>query len=163
MLDFKLLWLFIGLNTINVIIQTVKSIVTVKCGKLSAALTNAVAYGLYTIVTIYMLCDLPLMAKAGVVAGCNLIGVYLVKLAEEKARRDKVWKIEATFRTKNQEAWRNCLVALDSKDISHNYIDAGKYTIINIYAETQDESVKVKEILKTYPEIKYFVTETKIL
>ena len=73
MMNLELFGTFVGLNIINVIIQTVKSICTVKCGKGVAALVNALAYGLYTIVTIYMLCDLDLWVKAGVVALCNLI------------------------------------------------------------------------------------------
>ena len=95
-MDTKLLIIFIVLNIFNVIIQTVKSIATVKCGKGAAALINAVAYGLYTIVTVYLLCDLDLWLKAVIVAVCNLIGVYVVKLLEEKARKDKLWKVEAT-------------------------------------------------------------------
>ena len=55
-----LLLTFIILNILNVIIQTVKSIATVKCGKTAAAIINAVAYGLYTIVTVYMMCELEL-------------------------------------------------------------------------------------------------------
>ena len=95
-MDWTLLLIFIGLNIANVIIQTIKSIATVKCGKGVAALVNAVAYGLYTIVTVYLMCELSLGLKALVVALCNLIGVYLVKWAEEKARKDKLWKVEAT-------------------------------------------------------------------
>ena len=78
----QLLLIFIGLNIFNVIVQTVKSLATVKCGKIIASLTNAVAYGLYTIVTIYMLCELPIWWKAGIVALCNLIGVFVVKWIE---------------------------------------------------------------------------------
>ena len=51
----SLLTTFILLNILNVIIQTVKSLATVKCGKTVAALVNAVAYGLYTIVVVYMI------------------------------------------------------------------------------------------------------------
>ena len=86
----ELLIIFIVLNIFNVIIQTVKSIATVKCGKGVAALVNAIAYGLYTVVTVYLMCELPLGWKAGIVALCNLIGVYVVKWAEEKARKDKL-------------------------------------------------------------------------
>ena len=82
----KLLFIFIILNVFNVIIQTIKSIVTIKCGKSVAAVVNAVAYGLYTVVTVYMLCELSLWVKALVVALCNLVGVYVVKLIEEKSR-----------------------------------------------------------------------------
>ena len=98
----KLLITFIILNIFNVIIQTVKSIATVKCGKTAAAIINAVAYGLYTIVTVYMLCELDLWVKALIVAVCNLIGVYIVKLVEEESRKDKLWKVEATIKAKNR-------------------------------------------------------------
>ena len=97
----SLLTTFILLNILNVIIQTVKSLATVKCGKTVAALVNAVAYGLYTIVVVYMMCDLNLYVKAGIIALCNLVGVWVVKFIEEKLRKDKLWKIEATFNKKD--------------------------------------------------------------
>ena len=78
-MDIKLLITFIILNIFNVIIQTVKSIATVKCGKSVASVVNAIAYGLYTIVTVYMLCDLDLWLKALIVALCNLVGVFVVQ------------------------------------------------------------------------------------
>ena len=85
--------LFIILNIFNVVIQTAKSIITIKCGKAAAALANAVAYGFYTVVVIYMVSDLPLTYKVCVTAICNLIGVYIVKFGEEIFRKDKLWKI----------------------------------------------------------------------
>lgn len=152
----NLLLLFIVLNILNVIIQTVKSICTVKCGKGVAALVNAVAYGLYTIVTIYMLCDLDLYLKAGIVALCNLVGVYVVKLIEEKARKDKLWKIEATFDKEYLNTIHN------SVGISHSYIDIGSKVIFNFYAENQRQSAIIKDIVQKYNG-KYFVSETKTL
>ena len=156
-MDTKLLITFIALNIVNVIIQTVKSIATVKCGKGVASIINAVAYGLYTIVTVYLLCELPLMWKALIVALCNLVGVYVVKLLEEKARKDKLWKVEATIPTKYTEA-----VDFDLKDVPHNYINIGDYTIFNFYCATQVDSTKVKDIINQY-EAKYFVSESKSL
>ncbi len=156
-MDIKLLITFIILNIFNVIIQTVKSIATVKCGKSVAAVVNAVAYGLYTIVTVYMLCDLDLWLKALIVALCNLVGVFVVKFFEEKARKDKLWKVEATIPTKYAEA-----VDFDLKDVPHNYINIGDYTIFNFYCATQADSLKVKNIINQY-EAKYFVSESKSL
>ena len=155
-MDYKLLFIFIILNIVNVVVQTVKSIATLKCGKGAAALVNAFAYGLYTIVTVYLLCDLPLMWKAGIVAGCNLVGVYLVKLAEEKARKDKLWKIEATFDTEHLKTIHETVA------IPHSYIEIGSHVIFNFYAENQRQSAIVKDIINKYNG-KYFVSETKIL
>lgn len=157
-MDWNLFLTFVVLNTFNVIIQTVKSICTVKCSKGVAAVVNAVAYGLYTIVTVYMLCDLDLWLKAGVVAVCNLIGVYVVKLIEEKSRKDKLWKVEMTVRNFNTVKLAN---ALDDLDIPYNYIEnVGKYTIFNVYCSTQKQSATVKGI-GTECKAKFFVSETK--
>ena len=155
-----LLLTFIILNILNVIIQTVKSIATVKCGKTAAAVINAVAYGLYTIVTVYMMCELELWLKALIVALANLVGVYVVKLLEEKARKDKLWRVESTVEKCYRDELHETLLQID---ISHNYIDnVGRYAVFNIYCPTQKESAIVKEILSKY-NAKYFVTETKNL
>ena len=155
-MDTKLLVLFIVLNIVNVVVQTIKSICTIKCDKVVAAIVNAVAYGLYTVVTIYMLCDLPLMWKAFIVAMCNLVGVYVVKLIEEHARKDKLWKIEATFDKEYLDTIHN------NVGISHSYIDIGSKVIFNFYAENQHQSALVRDIIQKYKG-KYFVSESKTL
>lgn len=160
-MDTQLLIIFIILNILNVIIQTIKSIATVKCGKAVAALVNAVAYGLYTVVTVYMMCNLPLGWKAAIVALCNLIGVYVVKWAEEKARKDKLWKVEATIpHTDGLPAmlkrWST------NNNVAYNYIDIDKYYVVNFYCPTQKESQAVKNLLTNIGG-KYFVSESKTL
>ena len=152
----NLLITFIILNIANVIIQTIKSIVTVKGGKGVAAIVNAVTFALYTVVTVYMMCDLPLLWKAGIVGLCNLVGVWVVKFLEEKARKDKLWKIEATFDKEYLDIIHN------SVGISHSYIDIGNKVIFNFYAENQRQSLIVKDVIQKYNG-KYFVSESKIL
>ena len=155
------LWVFIILNVVNVVIQTIKSIATITCGKGVAAIVNAIAYGLYTIVVVYMSADgLGLFWKAIIIGLCNLIGVYVVKWFEEKGRKDKLWKVEATV----YRGWTTMLhQALVHAEIPHNYLEnVGKYTLFNVYCETQVDSVRAKEILDKY-EAKYFVSESKTL
>lgn len=154
------LMVFIVLNVVNVVIQTVKSIATVKCGAWAAAITNAVAYGLYTVVVVYMNADgLGLAWKALIIGLANLVGVYVVKLVEIKNRKDQLWKVEATVS-------RSVVSALDetlyNEKIPHNYLVAGSYGIFNCYCATQAESVIVKKILDEYG-AKYFVSESKTL
>ena len=155
----ELLLLFVILTILNTIIQTVKSIATIKCGKWVAALVNAVAYGLYTYVIFFTSADgIDLHTKALITAFANLVGVYVVKFFEEKARKDKLWKVEATIPAKYQSA-----VHFDLKDIPHNYIEGvGNYTLFNFYCATQAESAKVRDIINQY-EAKYFVSESKTL
>lgn len=159
-MNWELLWLFIVLNVLNVIIQTVKSIATIKCGAWSAAVVNAIAYGLYTIVVVYTVCDLNLWLKVAVVAVSNLVGVYVVKVLEEKSRKDKLWKVEATIPyTLTAELHKE----LDKANIAHNYIaNVGAYTIFNIYCPSQSVSINVREALEKVG-AKYFVSESKTL
>ena len=156
----KLLILFIVMNIVNVVIQTIKSIATIKCGKTAAAIVNAVAYGLYTYIVVLTMCDLPLLAKCLIVAGANFVGVYVVKLFEEKARKDKLWKVEATVST--AEDAKEITGLLARAGIPYNYIDINRYVLINCYCATQKQSHGVKTILDTY-NAKYFVSESKTL
>lgn len=154
------LLVFILLNITNVIIQTVKSIATIKCGAWSAAAINALAYGLYTVVVVYMSAEgLGLFWKAVIIGLANLFGVYVVKTIEQKKRKDKLWKVEATVNRTKSSSMQG---ALERMAIPHNYVHAGKYTIFNCYCATQKESLAVKTILDAH-KAKYFVSESKYL
>ncbi len=159
----KLLILFIVMNIVNVVIQTVKSIATIKCGKTAAAIVNAVAYGLYTYIVVLTMCDLPLLAKCLIVAGANFVGVWVVKYFEEKARKDKLWKVECTIPAFNAPY----LIRLMNEEIStipYNYIDIGKYYIFNFYCESQTQSKALKGLFELENlKAKYFVSESKSL
>ena len=157
----KLLILFIVMNILNVVIQTIKSICTIKCGKWASALVNAVAYGLYTYIIVLTNCDLPLIAKCLIVAGANFVGVWVVKFFEEKARKDRLWKVEATFSHK-ENFIHNLKVWAEINHIVLNYIDIDKYYVVNFYCPTQKESVIVKEFVDKFNG-KYFVSESKTL
>ncbi len=160
-MDTKLLITFIILNIANVIIQTIKSIATVKCGKGVAAIVNAIAFGLYTIVTVYLMCELPLYWKAIIVALCNLVGVYVVKWCEEKARKDKLWKIEATF-SHDENIIADLKEWATVNSIGYKYNDIVKYFEIDFYSNTQKESALIKKFIEAHNG-KYFVSESKTL
>ena len=155
----KLLILFIVMNVLNVIVQTAKSLATIKCGKVAAAIVNAVAYGLYTYIVVLTMCDLPLLWKCIIVALANFVGVYIVKWVEEKARKDKLWRVEMTVNTKLADKMHN---ELNYFGISHYWINAGKHTVFNVFCPTQKESAFVKHLADKH-HAKYFVSESKTL
>lgn len=157
--DMNLLLVFIILNVVNVILQTIKSLCTVKCGKGVAALVNAIAYGLYTVVIIYTVCDLPLVTKAIVVALCNLIGVYVVKLLEEKAHKDKLWLVKITIPNEKSE---RVFQELEKNNISYSKISLDKYNVFDCYCNTQIETQIVTDICKINNG-KMFATENKLI
>ena len=149
--------LFALCTAVNVILSTVKSILTVKGGKLSASFINALTYGFYSYVIVLTSADgMPIWLKMAITAVCNFIGVYLVKWIEEKARKDKLWKVELTVPTKYTNT-----IDFDLHDVPHSYIElSDKHTLFNFYCATQKESAKVKAIANQY-EAKYFVAESK--
>lgn len=154
------LWVFLALNVVNVVIQTVKSIVTVNGSKMSAAVINAVTFFIYTFCVVYMNADgLGLVWKALIIGVINFVGVYVVKLIEEKSRKDKLWKVEATV---SREVALDLVRKLKANDLPYNYVDIEKYYLFNVYCATQAQSAKVKEVLDSY-NAKYFVSESKTL
>ena len=144
-------------TAVNVILSTIKSILTIKGGKLSASFINALTYGFYSYVIVLTSADgMPIWLKMAITAVCNFIGVYLVKWIEEKARKDKLWKVELTVPTKYTN-----IIDFDLHDVPHSYIKlSDKHTLFNFYCATQKESAKVKSIANQY-EAKYFVAESK--
>ncbi len=140
------LTLFIVLNIANVIIQTIKSIATIKCGKTVASIVNAVAYGLYTYVVVFMNCDdLSLFWRAVIVALSNLIGVWVVKYVEEKKRKDRLWKVELAVPFAKAD---NTAELIADNEIPFNAVVVGDWVMFNAYCETQKQSSKMAEIGK---------------
>ena len=157
-MEYTLLIQFIIFNILNVIIQTVKSVATIKCGKGMAALINAVAYGFYTYIVVLTMCDLPLLWKALIVALCNLVGVYVVKWIEEKARKDKLWLVKITVPAVK---FQDVKIALDGYNIPFTYYDVKKYIVFNTFCETQKETNLVTDLCKKHNG-KAFAAENKL-
>lgn len=152
----KLIIIFIVLSIINVVFSTIRSIVTIKGGKTTASLISGGYFAFYNIMLLYTVADFPMWQKCVITFVCNVIGVWIVKWCEEKARKDKLWKIEATFNIEDLEEIDK------STSISHSYIEVGRHVIFNFYAENQRQSAIVKDIIKKYNG-KYFVSESKVL
>lgn len=155
----KLIITFFILSVINVIFSTVRTLVTVKSGKGMASIINAGYFAFYNVVMIYTMADFPLPVKCGITFVCNLVGVYIVKWAEEKSRKDKMWKVEITASPSTASALNK---ELEERGIPHNYINVNKYIIFNLYCATQKESAFARELCDKY-KVKYFVSETKAL
>ena len=157
----EMLIIFIVLTILNVVIQTIKSIATIKCGKVVASLVNAVAYGLYTYVVFFTASDgIDLHAKALITAFANLVGVYVVKFFEEKARKDKLWKVEATV---PKDRLAELSAVLEEYELPYNCLrTTGDYAIFNIFCATQEQSKFAKMALDGHF-AKYFVSESKTL
>ena len=150
---------FIVLSIINVMFSTVRSIITLNGNKLTASFVSGGYFAFYNIMMIYTVADFPMWQKCLITFVCNVIGVYIVKWGEEKARKDKLWKVEATV---NKADFEENKEMLNLMKVPHNYIDIEKYVILNFYCATGKQSEMVKDLLSEM-NAKYFVAESKIL
>ena len=159
-MNYEFLLVFVGLSIVNVVFSTVRSIVTINGSKTVASLLSGGYFAFYNIMMIYTVADFPMWQKCVITFVCNVVGVWLVKWGEEKARKDKLWKVEATI----YEPYKESLINdLKKADLPFNYIEGvGKYVLFNIYCPTQAESKAVKGLLD-FHKAKYFVTESKSL
>lgn len=154
----NILIIFTILTIVNVIFSTIKSLATIKTSPAIAALVSGLYYGYYNVVLLYTVADFPLWQKVLITLLCNLVGVYIVKDGEQRARKEKLWKVELTVPTKYRET-----VDFDLKEVPHSYIVlSDKHTLFNFYCATQAESQKVKDIVNQY-DAKYFVAESQEL
>lgn len=98
-IDFLLL--YCGLSFVNVVIQTIKSLCTVKCSTFVSACVNALAYGLYVYVIFFTNAEgLALWGKALITAAANFTGVYLANILFNRLFSKEVkWKVEVSIPT----------------------------------------------------------------
>lgn len=160
-MDFEFLFVFMVLSIINVVFSTVRSMVTINGGKWTASLFSGSYFAFYNVMMLYTVADFPMWQKCTITFVCNVVGVYLVKWAEEKSRKDKLWKVEATF-PHNEEILTDMKRWAKEHDISTKYDDLVKYYEIDFYSHTKEESVLIRDFIKKHNG-KYFVSESKIL
>ena len=160
-MDIGLLVLFIVLTVVNVILNTARTIITVKGGLFWSSFISAIAFGFYTIVIIFTVCNLPMWMKATVTALANFVGTYFVKWLEMKVRKDKLWMVDVVIYEKNLKYATEFLNARGIQ-FSEMPISNSSSHVFHIYSNTQDESREIKSLLKSF-NAKYVVVESKSL
>lgn len=158
-MDYKFLAVFFGLSIVNVVFATIKSLVTINGSKAVASLISGGYFAFYNVMMIYTVADFPMWQKCVITFVCNVVGVWLVKWGEEKARKDKLWKVEATVKPCEFEAIKTYC---EGADLPFSYINIDKYILFNFYCATQKESAIVHDLLDRH-NAKYFVSESKSL
>ena len=158
-----LFWQFVILNFVNVLINTARSLTTVKGGKWVASVMNALCYGYYTvIIVITATYEMPLLMKCIAVAIVNFVGVFTIKFCEEKMQKEKRWVFLATAKIENNAVIdvAEKLKALEIKLVYTTVIENELYTL-QIFSNTRKESEMITAILENY-NIKFSAIETKL-
>lgn len=153
---------FIILSIVNVVFSTIRSITTIKSGKVTASLISGGYFAFYNIMLIYTVANFPMWEKCVITFVCNVIGVWVVKLIEEKLQKDKLWKVEMTVLNSKDADNIGRILAQLKLPFTTILCENTSYTIFNIFCKTQKESLIVKDIVGKF-NVKYFVTESKNL
>ena len=139
--------IFFVISLVNVMLSTVKSVLTVKATKGVATLINAISYGFYAVV-VKQLASLDLGATVTITILTNIIGVYISLWIVEKFKKDRLWKI--CLSTQHKEI-------LEVLDVNEIPFTIGKtksnfetYYSIEIYSKTQEVSMKIKNLINEY-------------
>ena len=146
----KFFILFFVATSVNVILSTMRSLITIKGTKLSAAIINSITYGFYTYIIILTSGDgISTVAKMCITAFCNFICVYLVKWIDEKRTPEKMWKIEIAIPCADDFKNTYLHKMMETEfDIPNNYNTLGSWTIFNCYCDTRKKTDFVINLCK---------------
>lgn len=150
--------LFVILNLINVILGTMRSILTVKASPTVAVLINTLSYTFYAGI-VKMTSGQSMAIVLITTALTNIVGVYIAKWLISLSRKDKLWVIDVTTSKFNKFDMSRDLSALK---IQHSIFDIVNSNLVSfrLYSYTQRDSQKIKKVLKFY-DVKYNIVETK--
>lgn len=152
----KMITIFFVCSLINVMLSTVKTILTVRSTKLVATIINALTYGFYAIV-VKQLATFSLPVTVTITILTNIVGVYLSMFILEKFQKDKTWMITMTVPI---EYLNTLPYKIRDNNIGCNWTEISKKKgRVEAFTDTQAESHKLREILKDYPNVKYFIQE----
>ena len=145
---------------VNVTLSTIRSLCTIKGGKWISAISNAVCYGFYPlIVMLTAKGTVDIIINMIITAVANFVCVWIIKFIEEKARRDKLWKVEIAVPHQFTKIMHQ---DLKFSKIEHNFTEVGSWTMFNCYCMTQLQTKHAIEYAKAYKG-KYSAYESKSL
>jgi hypothetical protein len=136
---------------VNVVLSTIRSLCTIKGGKWLSALSNAVCYGFYPLIVLLTANGtVDIIINMIITAVVNFICVWLIKWVEEKARKDKMWKVEMAipaYPELNSE-FNPINNRLMQNNIPYNWHFMDGWYIYNCYCMTKGQTAICTEIAK---------------
>lgn len=139
---------FIVATLINVILSTLKSVITVKGGRLVASITNAIAYGFNTI-CIKSISDVELWVAILVTVISNLVGVYIALTILKKFEKERLWKITVSVPTESLSELKEDLITAKLGFIIYE-TSYDKYKVLDVFSHGKEESRALKMLLVKY-------------
>lgn len=147
--------IFFVCSLINVMLSTMKTILTVKASRHTASVINAITYGFYTIV-VKQLTSVDLTIAVVVTIIANILGVEISMILLDKFKKDCLWKISIT--TKDETLVKKLEQFSIEYTINPVEYKGKTYFSIDAFSENQKDSNIIKNILDEY-NVKYNITE----
>ena len=136
--------IFIIATIVNVTLSTIRALCTIKGGKWLSATTNAVCYGFYPlIVMLTAKGTVDIIINMLITAVVNFVCVWIIKLIEEKSRKDKLWKVEVACPIVHHDDLHELL---KEYNIPHNFVEVGSWVMFNCYCMTQKDTKVVTDL-----------------
>lgn len=152
---------FFLLQLLNVILSTIRSVLTIKGTKIVACFINAVYFAYYTFVikaissaefTIFGMN--PILIAAIITFVTNFIGVYIGLRFIEKTKKDTLWLLKVLISSSEYDEFLKDI--LDTKIYFIRISTEWKQTkAMEIYLFNKEESRLVNSIIKKYKTIRY--------
>lgn len=135
--------LFTIATVINITLSTIRSLCTIKAGKWVSAFTNALCYGFYPLIVMLTAKDtVSIITNMIITAVANFVCVWIIKLVEEKARKDRLWKLEVAVPTIRRQQFESKLL---NEKIAYSRVRVGRFILFNCYCYTQAETAIVRD------------------
>lgn len=140
---------------VNVILGTLKSVITIKGGRVAAAISSAVAYGFNTLI-IKMITGVETWIAVIFSVVCNLLGVYIALMITDKMRKDQLWKITVSVPTEKLHDFKEDLCNQKIPFVAYE-TSWEKYKVVDIFSKDRPESKVIREVIKKY-NVKYTIS-----
>lgn len=140
--------MFFLCQLVNVILSTIKNVVTIKGTKIVASIFSAINYGVNTII-IKTISDVELWVAVLVSVVCNLVGVYIGMWITEKMRKEQLWKITVTIPTENLQQFKEELLKNDIDFIAYE-TSWKDYKVVDVFSKHKTTSKVIKKIFNNY-------------
>lgn len=156
-IDWLLVGIYFAAQFINVVLSTIKSIVTIKGSRIQSIAANTVSYTLSAVITIFVAKASNVFITVGVTAITNILGVWMSLIILDKLRKDRLWLIQATVAA---EDFDELIADLHADGIDFIQIETNwdRRRPLNVYSYTKEQSNQIKAIFRRY-DVKFVITQ----
>jgi hypothetical protein len=153
----NLFW-FIGLQFVNVLLNTIRSITTIRSKAWIASIISAITYTFYYVV-VKIITSQDLLTIGIVTFVTNIIGVWLGKIIMTKITPDSLWVYGVTYKDDIKHLTTITKI-LDEMKIGYILNDNTPTKTLQIFSYSQKDSRIIVDLLNRY-KVKFYAVESK--